>query len=142
MPAPVKYDLLLSGATVIDPSQGIDAVRDVAVRDGLVAAVSEGIDPAEARDRIDLSGRISPSIRFNVGAAAVGEQYDNDFSAFPAIRRTLDAYRLVHGGMDFRISPRASLYLQLENAFDADYEDVFGYRNPGRRALAGCTLRL
>ena len=58
MPAPVKYDLLLSGATVIDPSQGIDAVRDVAVRDGLVAAVSEGIDPAEARDRIDLSGRI------------------------------------------------------------------------------------
>ena len=92
--------------------------------------------------RIDLSGHISPSIRFNVGAAAVGEQYDNDFSAFPAIRRTLDSYRLVHGGMDFRISPRASLYLQLENAFDADYEDVFGYRNPGRRALAGCTLRL
>ena len=91
--------------------------------------------------RIDLSGRISPSIRLNVGAAAVGEQYDNDFSAFPAIRRTLDAYRLVRG-MDFRISPRASLYLQLENAFDADYEDVFGYRNPGRRALAGCTLRL
>ena len=45
MPAPVKYDLLLSGARVIDPSQGIDAVREVAVRDGLVAAVSEGIDP-------------------------------------------------------------------------------------------------
>ena len=58
MSAPVKYDLLLSGATVIDPSQGIDAVRDVAVRDGLVAAVSEGIDPAEASERIDLSGRI------------------------------------------------------------------------------------
>ena len=51
--AEMKYDLLLSGARVIDPSQGIDAVREVAVRDGLVAAVSEGIDPAQARDRID-----------------------------------------------------------------------------------------
>jgi dihydroorotase len=54
----MKYDLLLSGATVIDPSQGIDAVRDVAVKDGLIAAVSEGIDTAAARERVDLSGRI------------------------------------------------------------------------------------
>ncbi len=104
-------------------------------------------DDAEIRrprhqGRVDVIGTITPSMQFNVGVAAVGEQYDNDFSAFPAIRRTLDSYRLVHGGLDFRVSPRARVYVQLENAFDADYEDVFGYRNPGRRVLAGCTLRL
>ena len=91
--------------------------------------------------RADVFGPLTPSMRFNLGVAAVGEQYDHDFSEFPAIRRTLPAYRLVHGGMDFRVSPEARVYLQLENAFDADFEDVFGYRNPGRRALAGCTLR-
>ena len=58
MVAPMKYDLLLSGATVIDPSQGIDAVRDVAVREGRIAEISEGIDPDAARERIDLCGRI------------------------------------------------------------------------------------
>ena len=104
-------------------------------------------DDAEIRrprhqGRVDVFGAVTPSLQFNVGVAAVGEQYDNDFSAFPAIRRTLDSYRLVHGGLDFRVSPRTRVYVQLENAFDADYEDVFGYRNPGRRILAGCTLRL
>ena len=92
--------------------------------------------------RLDMTATITPSTRLNLGVAAVGEQYDNDFSAYPAIRRTLEPYRLVHGGLDHRVSPRARLYLQMENAFDADYEDVFGYRNPGRRVLAGCTLRL
>ena len=92
--------------------------------------------------RVDLSGTIASSARFNVGVAVVGEQYDNDFSAYPAIRRTLGSYLLAHGGLDFRISPRTRIYLQVENAFDTDYEDVFGFRNPGRRALAGCALRL
>ena len=92
--------------------------------------------------RVDLTGRIASSTRFNLGVAAVGQQYDNDFSAFPAIRRTLEPYLLVHGGLDYRVSPRTRIYVQMENAFDTDYEDVFGYRNPGRRVLAGCTLRL
>ena len=92
--------------------------------------------------RADLAGKITPSLQFNVGVAAVGEQYDNDFSAYPAIRRTLDAYVLAHGGLDLRVSPTTRIYVQLENAFDSDYEDLFGYRNPGRRVLAGCTLRL
>jgi len=82
------------------------------------------------------------STRFNLGVAAVGQQYDNDFSAFPAIRRTLDAYLLVHGGLDFRISARARIYLQVENALDTNYEEVFGYRTPGARAMAGYTVRL
>ena len=104
-------------------------------------------DSAEIRrprhqGRLDMTAAITPSTRLNLGLAAVGEQYDNDFSAYPAIRRTLEPYVLVHGGLDHRVSPRTRLYLQMENAFDTDYEDVFGYRNPGRRVLAGCTLRL
>ena len=52
------YDLLLSGANVIDPSQGINAIKDVALSDGIIAAVEDKIDPNQARQRIDLNGRI------------------------------------------------------------------------------------
>ena len=117
-----------------------------------IAAHYTYVDSSEAEDaeirrprhqgRLDLTGTITASVRFNVGVAAVGEQYDNDFSAFPANRVTLDSYQLVHGGLDFQVSPRARIYLQMENALDMDFEDVFGYRTPGRRAMLGCTLRL
>ena len=37
------YDLLLKGGRVIDPKNEVDAVRDVAIRGGRIAAVSESI---------------------------------------------------------------------------------------------------
>lgn len=52
-----KYDLVLSGGRVIDPSQAIDAVCDVAFSSGRVAAVGEGLAEA-GRDVRDVSGKI------------------------------------------------------------------------------------
>ena len=92
--------------------------------------------------RIDLFGYLSQSLRFNLGLNVVGEQLDDDFSTFPATRRTLDDYTLVHGGLDLALSARTRLYVQLENAFDAEYQDIFGYRNPGMRITAGLTIDL
>ena len=37
------YDLLVKGGTVIDPSQGLNAIRDVALSEGKIAAVEENI---------------------------------------------------------------------------------------------------
>lgn len=52
-----KYDLVLSGGRVIDPSQAIDTVCDVAFSSSRVAAVGEGLAEA-GRDVRDVSGRI------------------------------------------------------------------------------------
>ena len=54
--AQVKYDLLLRGGHLIDPKNKINAVRDLAIVDGKVAAVAERIDPAEAFKVVDASG--------------------------------------------------------------------------------------
>jgi dihydroorotase len=54
--AQVRYELLLKGGHVIDPRNRLDAVMDVAVADGKIAAVRSGIDPAEARTVVDVSG--------------------------------------------------------------------------------------
>ena len=50
-----QYDLLLQGGYVIDPRNGISGRRDVAVSDGLIAAVEESIDPSRAARTVDVS---------------------------------------------------------------------------------------
>lgn len=54
--AQARYDLLLQGGHVIDPRNGVNAVRDVAVTDGRIAAVAERIDASQARLVIDVQG--------------------------------------------------------------------------------------
>src|SRR5262249_14963127 len=51
------YDLIVKGGRVIDPSLGIDAVRDVAVAGGRIAALEENI-AADAPEPIDARGKI------------------------------------------------------------------------------------
>jgi len=50
------YDVLLKGGTVIDPRNNIEARRDVAIRDGKIAAVVESLDAAQAREVYDVTG--------------------------------------------------------------------------------------
>ncbi len=51
-----QYDLLLQGGHVIDAKNSIDAVRDVAIRDGKIALVAARIDPAQAFKVVDVKG--------------------------------------------------------------------------------------
>ena len=51
-----SYDLLLQGGHVIDSKNGISAVRDVAIKDGTIAAVAEHLDPAAALKVVNLAG--------------------------------------------------------------------------------------
>ncbi len=53
-----KFCLMLKGGHVIDPAQNLRGVRDVAFRDGKVAAVSEDIDPALCDEVIDVKGKL------------------------------------------------------------------------------------
>jgi dihydroorotase len=51
------YDLIVKGGRVIDPSLGIDAVRDVAIAGGRIAAVAENIS-ADATETMDARGKL------------------------------------------------------------------------------------
>ena len=83
-----KYDLLLRGGHLIDPRNGIDAVRDVAIAGGKVAAVAPRIDPADAFKTIDVSGLyVAPGlVDIHVHVfAGTGEKgsYAGDNSVYP-----------------------------------------------------------
>jgi len=51
------YDVIVKGGRVIDPSLGIDAIRDVAIAGGRIAAVEANIT-ADATETIDARGKI------------------------------------------------------------------------------------
>ena len=53
-----EYDLIVSGGHVVDPSQDIDGVRDVAFAGGRVACVAENIPGDEAVETIDARGML------------------------------------------------------------------------------------
>jgi dihydroorotase len=51
-----RYDLLLKGGHVIDPANHVDAVMDVAVAKGKIAAVEKDIPAGQAGKVVDTSG--------------------------------------------------------------------------------------
>jgi dihydroorotase len=57
------YDLLLKGGTAVDPSQGLEGVQDIAVRDGTIARIAPAIATDDAVRVIDVSGKtVTPGL--------------------------------------------------------------------------------
>jgi dihydroorotase len=52
-----KFDLLVKGGTVLDPSQGLHTKRDVGIRNGLIEALDADIAVDRAKRVLDVSGR-------------------------------------------------------------------------------------
>jgi dihydroorotase len=52
-----KYDLIVKGGRVVDPSRKLDAIRDVAITDGRIAAIAANIS-GEAAEAIDARGKL------------------------------------------------------------------------------------
>lgn len=53
-----RYDLLIKGGRVIDPSRRLDALRDVAIAGGRIAAVEPSLAAADAASTIDAAGKL------------------------------------------------------------------------------------
>lgn len=52
----VQYDLLLQGGHVVDAKNQLSAQRDVAIREGKIAAIAEHIAPSSAVKTVDVTG--------------------------------------------------------------------------------------
>lgn len=102
-----RFDLVLKGGRVIDPAQGVDGVRDVAISDGKIAAVatnlSGGGETVDVRGALILPGLIDTHAhvfrhvtgRFGLDADLVGvhsgvttlvDQGGPSLMTFPAFR--------------------------------------------------------
>jgi dihydroorotase len=81
-----SYDLLLKGGHVIDPKNGINARRDVAIAGGKIAVVAENIPAARARKVVDVSSLyvVPGLVDIHVHVfAGEGSEYTGEYSVFP-----------------------------------------------------------
>jgi dihydroorotase len=83
-----SYDLVLKGGHVIDPKNGIDAARDVAIKDHKIAEVAEHIEAGASAKVVDVSGLyVTPGlVDIHVHVyAGTGERhaYAGDHSVYP-----------------------------------------------------------
>jgi dihydroorotase len=53
-----RFDLLVKGGRLVDPSQNVSAPRDIAVSGHTVIRIAESIEPGEARHVLDARGKI------------------------------------------------------------------------------------
>ena len=52
----MTYDLLIKGGHVLDPGQGLDGIRDIAITDGKITKIAAGIPPEDAHRVVQIHG--------------------------------------------------------------------------------------
>lgn len=83
-----EYDLLLKGGHLIDPRNNINGLRDVAIKDGRIAAVAPNLPAAKAVKTVDVTGLyVTPGlvdihVHVYAGTGMRGA-YSGDLSVYP-----------------------------------------------------------
>ena len=57
----MEYDIVIIGAHVLDPANGIDRVTSVGIKDGKFSKIGDSVDAANAERVVDAAGKyLSP----------------------------------------------------------------------------------
>ena len=144
----------LPGVTKV---QGVEVSLSAEPIDGLMLAGQYTYTDAEDPSGTQLVRRprhtasMNAGYRFLEGRATIdlgvdynGDQKDFQFSNFFANRRmiTLDSYVKADVTASYKVTDRVELFGRVENVLDQDYQNVFGFSNPGIGAYAGVKIRL
>ncbi|MDW3096248.1 MAG: TonB-dependent receptor [Gammaproteobacteria bacterium] len=73
----------------------------------------------------------------NLNISYTDDQFDSDFSTFPSARVELGDYTLVNISGEYQINNWLTLQGRIENLFNKDYQNIFGYETPGINAHIG-----
>ncbi|MCB0333733.1 MAG: TonB-dependent receptor, partial [Bdellovibrionales bacterium] len=72
----------------------------------------------------------------------VGERDDQNYNVFPAQRVTLSGYTLLDLLATYHVTEAISLFARVENLFDKDYQEVFGYGTAGVAGYGGVKVKI
>lgn len=83
-----EYDLVLTNGMVIDPESGLEAVRDVAIRDDKIVAISS--TPLIGKRVIDAGGRIVAPGFIDLHSHAHNAQFGGRVEAFDGVTTAIE----------------------------------------------------
>jgi vitamin B12 transporter len=88
---------------------------------------------------INLDWRPMERVGVNLDVSITGEQRDLFFPPFPEPSRrvTLDSHTLVTVAGRWEVRSGITLFARVENLLDEEYEEVFGFAQPGISAFGG-----
>ncbi|MBK5290595.1 MAG: amidohydrolase/deacetylase family metallohydrolase [Acidobacteriia bacterium] len=81
-----QYDVLLKGGRVIDAKQNLDAIRDVAIAQGKIAAIAENIPASQARQVADVKGLIVAPGLVDMHVHVFASTMDREYTGEDGIR--------------------------------------------------------
>ena len=128
------------------PADWLRFAASYAYLDASEQKVASGLRLREVR-RPRHSGSVTATatagaIDLAASVALVGARGDTSFPRFVPVPVTLGGYALVTLSGTYRIAPGVALTARVENAADARYQDVFGYRTAGLAAYGGVKVKL
>ncbi len=90
----------------------------------------------------DLHSQVFGRFDVTLSLLYAGKRIDRDFSVFPYETVSLPEYVLLDGVITAKLGPSWEVFVRLENIFDAKYETVWGYGQPGFALNTGLRLTL
>jgi vitamin B12 transporter len=81
-------------------------------------------------------------LTYGAAIAYTGRRTDTDFDVFPAELVRFGSYWLASVRAAYRVTDQLEAHVRVANTFDADYQDVVGYRTEGRSINAGLRVAL
>ncbi|MDG2489030.1 MAG: TonB-dependent receptor [Roseibacillus sp.] len=93
------------------------------------------------RASLDLMSEPLKGLLFGAGMTYAAGVEDNDFSAFPSIRKELDSIVLLRAYCTYQVSENVSLHGRVENLLDRSYEEIANYPGRGLGVFGGMRVR-
>jgi vitamin B12 transporter len=87
---------------------------------------------------LDATYAFTTKARGTASLTYVGESSDIDYTVYQTT--TLDSYILANVNAEYDLRKNVTLFGRVENLFDEEYEQVFGYGTPGRAGYGGVKM--
>ena len=96
---------------------------------------------ARHRGSLDVTSEPAEGLMLGVGMTYANGIVDNDFSAFPSVRKDLDSILLMRAYCNYEINECISLHGRVENLLDRSYEEIANYPGRGLGLFGGIKVR-
>ncbi len=136
-------------------TQGVEVASNVELSEQLSARLAYTYTEAEndstqqallrrPKNKNSLTVVYQPTnrIRAQVQWRLYSSRFDNDFNTEPPSRVTLGGYGIVDLAISYKLRESVELFAKVDNLFDKEYQEVYGYGTLGAAGYGGIKLSL